>query len=79
MGAVTRAPVGFFFVPALTVILLAVPPKAHVYPGARDIAGVVTLGVWGGSGCLQWAPESWATAFCPCPSPHSILMNSWGA
>lgn len=59
---------GYFFSPALTVILLAVPPKVHVYPGARDVAVVVTLRVWGGSGCLQRAPEAWATAFCPCPS-----------
>lgn len=50
-----------------------------MYPGVRDIAVVLTLRVWGGSGCLQWAPEAWTTAFCPCPSPHSLLMDGWGA
>lgn len=54
---------------ALTVVLLAVPLKAHVDPGVRDIAVVLTLRVWGGSGCLHWAPEAWTTAFSPCP-PH---------
>lgn len=39
--------------PALTVVLLAVPPQAHVDPGVRDIAVAVTLRVWGGSGGLQ--------------------------
>lgn len=29
-----------------------------------------------GSGRVR-APEAWTTAFCPCPSPQSILMDSW--
>lgn len=66
-----------FSSPALTVVLLAVPSKAHVYLGVRGIAVVLTLRVWGGSGHLQRAPEP-GLQHSALPIPHIPTCQTAG-